>query len=302
MESDILIIGAGPAGLSSGVYSARSGYSTLIIDPMGPGGELLFIDEIENYPGSGKVSGYVLSEMMEKQAEEFGAKIQYMRALSIKKENNRFYTLTDEGEIVSKAVIIATGSEHRKLGVKGEEEYRGKGVSYCATCDGPFFKKKKVVVVGGGDTALSDALYLSQLAEEVVIVHRRDSLRAVKILQDRVKKKDNISLILSASVTEIEGDSKEVKSVILSNGERVECDGVFVFVGLAPASSFISPLLETENGFIKTDSHQRTSVPGVFAAGDVTTTSFRQVVTASSDGAKASHSADEYIQSLGEEA
>lgn len=300
MESDILIIGAGPAGLSAGEYSARSGYSTLIIDPMGPGGELLFIDEIENYPGCEKISGYVLSEMMEKQAEGFGAKIEYMRALSIKKENNLFYTQTDEEEIVSKAVIIATGSEHKKLGVKGEEEYRGKGVSYCATCDGPFFKGKKVVVVGGGDTALSDALYLSSLASEVVIVHRRSSLRGVKILQDRVKKKDNISLILSATVEEIEGDTKEVKAVRLSNGDRIECDGVFVFIGLEPSSSFLSPLLEMENGFIKIDNEQKTSLPGVFAAGDVTTTTFRQVVTAAGDGAKASRSADEYIQSRGE--
>ncbi len=300
MESDVLIIGAGPAGLSSGEYSARSGYSTLIIDPMGPGGELLFINEIENYPGRGKVSGYVLSEEMEKQAEEFGAKIEYMRALSIRKENNRFYTQTDEGEIVSKAVIVATGSEHKTLGVKGEKEYRGKGVSYCATCDGPFFKEKKVVVVGGGDTALSDALYLSTLCKEVVIVHRRSTLRGVKVLQDRVEKKDNISLVLNASVNEIEGDGKEVKAVLLSNGERIECDGVFVFIGLSPASSFIAPLLEMDNGFIKTDGAQRTSVPGIFAAGDVTTTTFRQVVTAASDGAKASHSADEYIQSLEE--
>ncbi len=300
MESDVLIIGAGPAGLSSGEYSARSGYSTLIIDPMGPGGELLFINEIENYPGRGKVSGYVLSEEMEKQAEEFGAKIEYMRALSIRKENNRFYTQTDEGEIVSKAVIVATGSEHKTLGVKGEKEYRGKGVSYCATCDGPFFKEKKVVVVGGGDTALSDALYLSTLCKEVVIVHRRSTLRGVKVLQDRVEKKDNISLVLNASVNEIEGDGKEVNAVLLSNGERIECDGVFVFIGLSPASSFIAPLLEMDNGFIKTDGAQRTSVPGIFAAGDVTTTTFRQVVTAASDGAKASHSADEYIQSLGE--
>ncbi len=300
MESDVLIIGAGPAGLSSGEYSARSGYSTLIIDPMGPGGELLFINEIENYPGRGKVSGYALSEEMEKQAEEFGAKIEYMRALSIRKENNRFYTQTDEGEIVSKAVIVATGSEHKRLGVKGEEEYRGKGVSYCATCDGPFFKEKKVVVVGGGDTALSDALYLSTLCKEVVIVHRRSTLRAVKVLQDRVEKKENISLVLNASVSEIEGDGKEVTDVLLSNGGRIDCDGVFVFIGLSPASSFLAPLLEMENGFIKTDGAQRTSVTGIFAAGDVTTTTFRQVVTAASDGAKASHSADEYIQSLEE--
>ena len=298
MMTEILVIGSGPAGMAAGQYAARAGYSVTIIDPMGPGGQLLYIDEIENYPGEESLSGYVLSEKMEKQCSSFGVTIEYKRALSIRKENNLFYTMTDEGEIESKAVIVATGAEHRHLGVKGEEEYRGKGVSYCATCDGPFFRGRTVVVAGGGDTALTDALYLSKLCYRVIIVHRRSSFRAQKVLQDRVKERDNISFIMEENIAEISGDGKEVKSVTLTSGRKVETDGVFVFIGMTPSSAVAAELAETENGFIKVDRSGRTTLPGLFAAGDVTTTSFRQVVTAAADGARASHSADEYIQSL----
>ncbi len=298
MMTDILVIGSGPAGMAAGQYAARAGYSVTIIDPMGPGGQLLYIDEIENYPGEESLSGYVLSEKMEKQCSSFGVTIEYKRALSIRKDNNLFYTMTDEGEIESKAVIVATGAEHRHLGVKGEEEYRGKGVSYCATCDGPFFRGRTVVVAGGGDTALTDALYLSKLCYRVIIVHRRSSFRAQKVLQDRVKERDNISFIMEENIAEISGDGKEVKSVTLTGGRKVETDGVFVFIGMTPSSAVAAELAETENGFIKVDMAGRTTLPGLFAAGDVTTTSFRQVVTAAADGARASHSADEYIQSL----
>lgn len=298
MKVDVLVIGAGPAGMSSAQYAARSGYSTLIIDPFGPGGQLLYIDEIENYPGTEKLSGYMLSNRMENQCQEFGVPIEYRKALSIKKENNLFYTETDEGEIVSTAVIVATGATHRHLGVEGEDEYTGKGVSYCATCDGPFFKGKKVAVVGGGDTALTDALYLSKMCREVVIVHRRDSFRAQKVLVDRVREKENISLIMNEKVEKITGNGREVTSFLLSNGKKIDTDGIFVFIGLVPQSQIVKDMVETENGFIKTNSRNETTLPGLFAAGDVTTTSFRQVVTAAADGARASHSADEYIESL----
>ena len=298
METDILVIGSGPAGMSAAQYSARAGWSTTIIDPMGPGGQLLYIDEIENYPGAEKLSGYVLSEKMEKQCEAFGVGMEYTRALSIRKENNLFHTTTDDGEIVSKAVIVATGAVHRKLEVKGEEEYRGKGVSYCATCDGPFFKGKKVIVAGGGDTALTDAIYLSSLAEEVVIVHRRNEFRAQKVLQDRVKATSNISLMLGDTITEILGDGREVTGVKLQSGREIATSGVFVFVGMSPSSDIVSGIAETDGGYIRTDGGNRTTLPGLFAAGDVTTTSFRQVVTAASDGARAAHSADEYLRAL----
>ncbi len=298
MQTDILVIGSGPAGMSAAQYSSRAGWSTLVIDPMGPGGQLLYIDEIENYPGSEKLSGYVLSERMEKQCEAFGVRMEYTRALSIKKENSLFHTTTDDGEIVSKAVIVATGAVHRKLGVKGEEEYRGKGVSYCATCDGAFFKEKKVIVAGGGDTALTDALYLSSLCSDVVIIHRRNEFRAQKVLQDRVREKANISSVLGENIEEILGDGREVTGVRLKSGKEIDASGVFVFVGMTPSSAVVSGIAETEDGYIRTDEGRRTTLPGLFAAGDVTVTSFRQVVTAASDGAKAAHSADEYLRAL----
>ena len=298
MKFDILILGSGPAGMASAIYSSRSGYTSAIIDPMGPGGQLLYIDEIENYPGVEKCSGLSLSERMEKQCESFGVSFLYQKALSIEKKNNLFYVKTDEDTIEAKALIVALGASHRKLNVKGENEYSGKGVSYCATCDGPFFKGKKVIVVGGGDTALSEAYYLSKIAKEVVLIHRRDTFRAQKILVDRVKERENIQLIINETISEIKGEGKEVKSVILSSGREEDVDGVFIFVGITPSSSILENLCLLKDGFVVVNEKKETSLPGLFAAGDITTTPFRQVVTAVSDGAIASHSADEYISSL----
>lgn len=298
MECEVLVIGAGPAGLSAGQYSARSGHDTLIIDPMGPGGQLLFIDEIENYPGKEKVSGFLLSQDFEKQAESFGAKIEYLEAKEIIKDINSFIVKTDGDDIRAKAIIVATGAVHRHLDVKGEEEYVGKGVSYCATCDGPFFKNKDVVVVGGGDTALTDALYLTRLCSSVTIIHRRNDFRAQKVLIDRVKENEKIKLLLSEEISEIIGDGSHVTSLSLKSGKEVKCDGIFIFVGITPSSTPFSSLLDLDNGYIKTNDKMETSVDGIFSAGDVRVTSFRQVVTAASDGAIAAHSADEYIRRL----
>lgn len=296
---DILIIGAGPAGLSCALYSARSGYSVIVLDPMGPGGQLLFIDEIENYPGHEKTSGYLLSEEIEKQCEKEGVVIEYSKATKIEKDNNTFFVSTDEDETyIAKAVVVATGAKHKKLGLEGEEKYTGKGISYCATCDGPFFKGRTVVVAGGGDTALTDALYLSKLAKKVIIVHRRDQFRAQKVLQDRIKEKENISSIMGRNIVKINGEDSHLSSIELDDGKLINTDGLFIFIGTTPSSEIVKDLTLLENGFIKTNSRMETSLSGLFAAGDVTTTSFRQVVTAASDGAKASHSADEYIQNL----
>lgn len=296
---DILIIGAGPAGLSCALYSARSGYSVIVLDPMGPGGQLLFIDEIENYPGHEKTSGYLLSEEIEKQCEKEGVVIEYSKATKIEKDNNTFFVSTDEDETyIAKAVVVATGAKHKKLGLEREEKYTGKGISYCATCDGPFFKGRTVVVAGGGDTALTDALYLSKLAKKVIIVHRRDQFRAQKVLQDRIKEKENISSIMGRNIVKINGEDSHLSSIELDDGKLINTDGLFIFIGTTPSSEIVKDLALLENGFIKTNSKMETSLPGLFAAGDVTTTSFRQVVTAASDGARASHSADEYIQNL----
>ena len=294
-KTDVLIIGGGPGGMSAAQYAARAGYSTLILDPMGPGGQLLYIDEIENYPGLGKTSGYVLSSEMEKQCAEFGVEIEYGSALEVMKEGNIFRVSSDIGEVEAKAVIAATGASRRHIGAQGEEEYAGKGVSYCATCDGPFFRGKDLVVVGGGDTALTDAMYLAKMAKSVVVVHRRDSFRAQKALQDKLKSVENISTSMGKNIVSINGDGKSVTSVLLDDGNEIKCDGVFVFVGTVPNSSLFASLCEMENGFIVTNERMETSLPGLFAVGDVRNTSFRQVVTACGDGAKAAHAIDEYI-------
>ncbi len=294
---DVLVIGSGPGGMSSAQYSARAGHNTMLIDPNGQGGQLLFIDKIENYPGFETINGYLLSSYMEKQCESFGVSFDMQKAKKIEKKDNYFFIETDEGEIKAKAVIIATGATHKKLGVKGEEEYFAKGVSYCATCDGPFFKNKRVVVVGGGDTALTDAYYLSSICKEVTIIHRRDSFRAQQALVDRVKEKANISFVMKDTVKEIKGNGEEVTSILLESGKEIETDGVFIFVGITPSSSIAENLCELDGGFIKVNEKKETNLSGLFACGDVTTTPFRQVVTAASDGAIASHSADEYISS-----
>ena len=298
MECDILVIGCGPAGLSAASYASRAGYNVLAIDSLAPGGQLLYIDEIENYPGEEKTSGYALAESFEKQAVFFGVKIEFWEAESIRKENDRFFVKTNGEEVIAKAVIFATGARHRHLGCPGEEEYQGKGVSYCATCDGPFFKGKRIAVVGGGDTALTDALYLSKLGSEVHIIHRRNEFRGQKVLQDRVMAKDNIHLQLGKTVERINGDDKGVTSVLLSDGTELPVDAVFIFVGIIPNSELLEGFAELEKGFVVTDNAMETSVPGLFAAGDVRTTPFRQVVTAAGDGASSAHSADEYIQNL----
>ena len=294
---DVLVVGAGPAGLSAASYSARAGLRTIVTDALAPGGQLMYIDEIENYPGKEKTSGYALAESFEQQATAFGAEVEYDEVTAIRKEGKRFIASTSACEIESKAVIIATGASHRHLGCPGEEEYQGKGVSYCATCDGPFFRGKKVAVVGGGDTALTDALYLSKLCSEVHLIHRRDAFRGQKVLQDRVAAKDNIILHMSNNVIRVNGD-RTVQSVTLLDGSELEVSAVFIFVGLVPNSELVKDLCQTEGGFIATDGHMRTTTPGLYAAGDVRATPFRQVTTAAADGAIAAHDADEYIQSL----
>lgn len=298
-ELDVLVIGSGPAGLTAASYAARAGLKTAAYDALAPGGQLLLIDEIENYPGVSKIKGYTLAEEMEKSATEFGVAIEYSAITGLRKEEDGFIATTEEGDVKAKSVVIATGATHRHLGVKGEEEYAGRGVSYCATCDGPFFKGRRIVVVGGGDTALTDALYLNKLSDDVTLVHRRNEFRAQKVLVDRVEK-SNIKLKLSRNISEIcSEDGRKVTHVILDDGEKLECDAVFIFVGIKPNSEIFKDFVELDrSGFIITDDAMRTSVEGVFAAGDVRTTHFRQVSTAVGDGAMAAHMADEYVANL----
>ena len=296
---DIIVIGAGAAGMSAASYASRAGRDCLVLEMAAPGGQLMFIDQIENYPGSAATSGFALAQAMEEQAEGFGVEFAYAEASSLRKENGRFIVTADGREISALAVILAMGARHRHLDVPGEAEYEGRGVSYCATCDGPFFKGGNVAVVGGGDTALTDAVYLSRLCSSVTLIHRRNEFRAQKALQDKVRQCANIRIMTPHTVQAITGDGTRVTGLTLDDGSTVSCDGVFIFTGIIPNSQLAEGLASMDEAhFIRTDSSMRTDVEGLYAAGDIRTTPFRQVVTACSDGAVAAHMADEYISSL----
>jgi thioredoxin reductase (NADPH) len=312
---DLIIIGAGPAGLTAAQYGARANLNVLVIEQMAPGGQVLIIDVLENYPGNtgqfdadgkmlcGPKTGYEFAMDLHRQAETFGASFLTGSAVSLKKENGVFLISLYSGEILkAKALIIATGSKPRFLDIPGEKEFTGRGVSYCATCDGNFFKGKKIFVCGGGDAACDEARYLSHLSNQITLVHRRDTFRAQKALAQRTLNNPNIKVRFNTVITEIKGE-KKVKSVILrdtKNGSifEEETDAVFIFAGSIPQTSLVSGELMAgldESGYIITDQKMATNVPGLFAAGDVRSGAFRQVVTAAADGAIAAHSASEYI-------
>lgn len=289
---DLIIIGAGPAGLSAAIYASRGGLNTLVVDRGATGGQTLLSDDIENYPGIPHTDGYSLAVNMEKQARSFGATIisDEITSLNLIGEEKRF-ALKNHGDISSRAVIIATGAKARKLGVEREEELIGKGISYCATCDGGFFKNKSVAVVGGGDTALTDALYLSRFAKEVFLIHRRTSFRAAAILIERLKS-SSVKVVAPAVVKSLVGTPLSSVEVKHEDGSRknVPVNGLFVAVGRVPDTDFIGGVLATDNGYISTDERMKTSLEGVYAAGDVRKTPLRQIVTACADGAIAAES------------
>lgn len=301
---DVAIIGAGPAGLSAGIYAARAKLSTVIVEKMYPGGQAAITDRIENYPGFNEgIGGSELTDNMKAQAEKFGAEFLNGDVIDIKKENEKFIIQLTGETLEAKTVILAMGAESRKLGVKGEKEYTGRGVSYCATCDGAFYTDKPIMMVGGGDTAIEEALYLTRFAESVKVVHRRDQLRATKILQERAFKNEKIKFIWNSVVDEIKGQDM-VEEVIVKNvktGEKtsVLVNGVFVAIGLVPNTSFVKDLVKlNEQGYIITDENMGTGIPGLYAAGDVRQKSLRQVVTAVADGAIAAVEAGKYLESL----
>jgi thioredoxin reductase (NADPH) len=299
---DCLIIGAGPAGLGAGLYAARDRFKTILLEKFYPGGQILTTDRIENYPGFANISGADLILKMVDQVQSFGAEIKTnQEAVSLQRRTDGLLEVRTEKDLyLSKAVILAPGSSYRKLGVPGEEEFRqaGAGVSYCGTCDAPFFKDKVVVAVGGGNTAVEDTLHLSKYARKVYMVHRRSEFRATKVLVEelmqKVEQKDsNITLRLDTVVTEIQGSGK-VERVLLKNvqtGETDElpCDGVFIFVGMVPNTGFLKGFVDlTEAGFIRCEpAYLRTQVPGVFAAGDCRVGAAMQLVTAVADGVNA---------------
>ncbi len=302
--NDLVILGAGAAGMGAAQYGARANLKTLVIEEMAPGGQALLIDRLENYPGLPEpVDGYTWSETMRAQAMEFGAEIMASSVSSVRKEGERFVVETGDGPVLAKAIIVATGAKHRHLDVAGENEFAGRGVSYCATCDGPFFKGKRMVVVGGGDAACDEAMFLAKLADKVIMVHRKDRFRAQKSVAARVLANPKIEVRFETVVEEIKGE-KSVSAVSLKNLKTGEvysepAAAVFVFVGSIPQTEGLpADLAKDETGSIVTDDRMETNIPGLFAAGVVRATPFRQVITAVSDGAVAAHCAAQYIDEM----
>jgi len=308
---DAIIIGGGPAGLTAGIYLSRARINTLLIEKALPGGQAVLTEIIENYPGFPHgITGPELMQKMEEQAVGFSLKIEYGEVVEVKikedkedKEDKVKMIKINNKEYKTLAIILASGAEASKLGVPGEEELRGRGISYCATCDAPFFKDQKIVVVGGGDMAIEEALYLTKFVREVTIIHRRDRLRATKILQERVFVNKKINFVWDSVVTKILGNEK-VEGVLVQNkktGEEreISCQGVFVFVGNIPNSKFLNELIKLDKkGYILTDDNMMTSQEGIYACGDVRKKLLRQVVTACGEGATAAFAAQKYIEEL----
>lgn len=298
---DIIIIGGGPAGYTAALYASRAGFDTLVIERMSTGGQMALTDMIDNYPGFEEgVDGITLGMKMQASAERFGAKSEFAEVTDVMLEESPKRVITTSGELLARAVIIATGANPRQLGVKNEDAFLGRGVHYCAHCDGRFYKGKTVMVIGGGNSAASDALYLSRLASKVYLVHRRDSLRATKIYHEPLMKAENIEFLWNSTVSEIVAD-KRVSGAVLKNTQdgsekMVDVDGIFVSIGRRPATEiFQGKLALDENGYVIADETTKTDIDGVYAVGDVRTKELRQVVTAVADGAVAVHFAEEYI-------
>ena len=298
---DIAIIGGGPAGLTAGLYAARGGANAVLFEEMFTGGQAAVTEQIDNYPGFPEgVDGFELAEMMQLQAERFGAVTEYAEVYSADLQASPKKIETSEGEFLGRAVIVATGAGPRELGVPGEKELIGRGVNYCAACDGMFYKGKTVIVVGGGNTAAADAMLLSRVAKKVILVHRRDSLRATKIYHEPLMKAENVEFAWNSQVAEILHEGKVTGAVLkdVNSGQlrQVDCDGIFVSVGRKPVTEFLAGQLELDKGgYILAGESTVTNVPGVFAVGDVRTKFLRQVVTAVADGAAAVHKAEEFL-------
>ena len=300
---DVIVIGGGPGGYTAALYCARAGLHTVILEKMMPGGQMALTEQIDNYPGFDQgVDGFTLGQQMKNGAERFGAETRTVDVLSVKLEGEIKEAETTDGIVSGRVVILATGAATRELGLPGEKELVGRGVSYCATCDGMFFRGKTVVVVGGGNSAAADAMVLSRVCEKVILVHRRDTLRATKVYHKPLMEAKNVAFRWNSTVTELLQEGRltgvKVKNTITGEETVVPCDGLFVSIGRAPASELVKGVLELdEAGYVKADESTRTSIPGVFAVGDVRTKVLRQIITAAADGAVASHYADEYLAS-----
>lgn len=298
---DMIIIGGGPAGYTAALYAAREGLDTILIEKMSAGGQMALTGDIDNYPGFEQgIDGFTLGTKMRQGAERFGAKTEYSEITSVDFSEKIKKAETAGKSILGKTVVIATGAGPRELGIPKESELTGRGVHYCAHCDGRFYKDKTVAVVGGGSSAAADALYLSHLAEKVYIVHRRDKLRASKIYYEPLTKADNVEFVWNSVLSELIVDG-DITGAIINNVDdggktELKCDGIFVSIGRKPETDFLKGVVDTdENGYIIADESTKTNVEGVFAAGDVRTKPLRQIVTAVSDGAAAVHAAEQYL-------
>lgn len=302
MQKDVVIIGSGPAGVSAGIYAVRAGFDTLIIERTGMGGgQVLSTYEVDNYPGLPGINGFDLGMKMQEHVDGLGLEIKACDVEQVENAGEWKKIYTSQGEIETKALVIATGATHAKLNVKGENELAGKGVSYCATCDGAFFRNCTVAVIGGGDVAVEDAIFLAGMCEKVYLIHRRSELRAAKSLQDKLMARDNVEIIWDTVVNSIEGNEKvealQLQSTKTQERKEVAVSGVFVAIGMKPETEVFQGLVDMDkNGYIKADESCETNVPGIVVAGDVRTKKLRQIVTAVADGANAIYSLEKYLR------
>ncbi len=299
---DITIIGGGPAGLTAGIYASRARLKTIILEKGILGGQAILTETIENYPGfSDMIAGTDLIARMEEQAKKFGTEIKTLVEVEEIATGKTFKVITSDGKIEARSILVATGSKPKRLGIPGEKEFSGRGVSYCATCDGAFFKDKNLIVVGGGDSAVEEGLFLTRFAKKVYIVHRRDELRAIKILQEKAFKNPKIEFIWNSHLIEIKGDNKVEKAVIKNKIDNkkttMDIDGVFFYVGVIPNSGFLNDLVDIDEfGYIKTDNNLMAKTAGIFVAGDVRDNLFKQIAVAVGEGASAAYSIQRFLE------
>jgi thioredoxin reductase (NADPH) len=301
---DMVIIGGGPGGYTAALYAARAGLEVVVLEKLSAGGQMALTSQIDNYPGFEEgIDGFLLGEKMQTGAERFGAKTEYAEVFSVDLKASPKAIETSEGTFYGHTVVLATGASPRELGVSGEKELVGRGIHYCAACDGMFYKDKTVLIVGGGNTAAADAFTLSRIAKKVILIHRRDTLRATKIYHDPLKKAENIEFHWNSVVSEFISDGKitgvKIKDVNTGEESLISCDGIFVSVGRKPATELVKDQLSLDNsGYVIADESTKTNLPGVYAVGDVRVKKLRQIVTAVADGAIAAHEAEEYLAEI----